>query len=75
MTSQLFSFCAGKCIDIRYIDKWLNTVNAPSGSPTQSPTEGAGGLYSKYILMELLLRNKWVYQDDFFGGTPADDFM
>ena len=56
MTSQLFSFCAGKCIDtdIRYIDKWLNSenkVNAPSGSPTQSPTEGAGGLYSKYILL------------------------
>ena len=31
MTSQLFSFCAGKCIDIRYIDKWLNSlVMSPS---------------------------------------------
>ena len=31
----------------RYIDKWLNTNDppAPSGGPTQSPPEGAGGSF------------------------------
>ena len=31
----------------RYIDTWLNTNDppAPSGGPTQSPPEGAGGTF------------------------------
>ena len=53
------------------LDKWLNTVNAnyppaPSGSPTQSLSEGAGGLlvYSylcSYSPSLIIIRNTWEY--------------